>query len=101
MITAEIIQQTEARFAQRQAIRQERESKIRAGRILEADTPERVKERIQHLATRAVVIEGVGFPGPGQPAATVAELERIIGKSDLMSVRYLEVGLRIARTVGR
>lgn len=101
MITAEIIQQTEARFAQRQAVRQEREAKVRAGRILEADTPERVKERIQHLATRAVVIEGVGIPGPGQPAATAAELERIIGKSDLMSVRYLEIGLRIARTVGR
>jgi len=101
MITAEILQQTETRFAQRQAIRQERESKIRAGRILEADTPERVKERIQHLTTRAVVIEGVGIPGPGQPAATAAELERIIGRSDLMSVRYLEIGLRIARTVGR
>ena len=58
MITAEIIQQTEARFAQRQPIRLQREAKIRSGRILEADTPERVKSRLQHLATRAVVIEG-------------------------------------------
>ena len=29
------------------------------------------------------------------------DLERILGKNDLMSVRYLEIGLRIARTVGR
>ena len=101
MITAEIIQQTEARFAQRQAIRQEREAKIKSGRILEADTPERVKSRLQHLATRAVVIEGVGLPAPGQPATTTSDLERILGKNDLMSVRYLEIGLRIARTVGR
>lgn len=101
MITAEIIQQTEARFAQRQAIRQEREAKIKSGRILEADAPERVKERLQHLATRAVVIEGVGLPAPGQPSTTTADLERILGKSDLMSVRYFEIGLRIARTVGR
>lgn len=101
MITAEIVQQTEARYAQRQAIRQEREAKIHAGKILEADTPERVKQRIQHLTTRAVVIEGVGIPAPGQPAATAAELERILGKSDLMSVRYLEIATRVARTVGR
>lgn len=101
MITAEIIQQTEARFAQRQPIRLEREAKIRSGRILEADTPERVKKRIQHLATMAVVIEGVGLPVPGQPATTTADLERILSKNDLMSVRYLEIGLRIARTVGR
>ena len=101
MITAEIIQQTEARFAQRQPIRLEREAKINSGRILEADTPERVKSRLQHLATRAVVIEGVGLPAPGQPATTTADLERILGKNDLMSVRYLEIGLRIARTVGR
>jgi V8-like Glu-specific endopeptidase len=101
MITAEIIQQTEARFAQRQAIRQEREAKIKSGRILEADTPERVKERLQHLATRAVIIEGVGLPAPGQAAAATSDLERILGRNDLMSVRYLEIGLRIARTVGR
>jgi len=101
MITAELIQQTEARFVQRQAIRQGHEAKIRSGAILEADTPERVKQRIQHLTSRAVVIEGVGIPAPGQPAASSGELERILGKSDLMSVRYLETGLRIARTVGR
>ena len=100
MITAEIIEQTEARFAQRQPIRQEREAKIKSGRILEADSPERVKNRLQHLATRAVVIEGVGLPVPGQPATTTSDLELILGKNDLMSVRYLEIGLRIARTVG-
>lgn len=33
------------------------------------------------------------------PAAAV--LERIIGKNDLMSISYLEAGLRVARTVGR
>ena len=42
MINAELIQQTEARYSERQGIRQEREAKIRAGTILQADTPERV-----------------------------------------------------------
>jgi len=44
----------------------------------------------------------VGIPAPGQPAVPAAAvLERIIGKNDLMSISYLEIGLRVARTVGR
>src|SRR5262249_20899627 len=102
MLTAEIVQQTEARFSQRQAIRQEREAKIRAGAILDADTPERVRERIQRLAIRAVETEGVSLPTSAQPTGpTVSALERILLKNDLMSVSYLEVGARVARTVGR
>jgi endonuclease G len=101
MITANLIQETEARFAQRQPIRLEHESKIRAGAILEADAPERVKARMQHLARQVIETEGVGVGAPGPAATTVAVLERIIEKNDLMSVRYLELGLRAARTVGR
>jgi endonuclease G len=98
MINAELIQQTEGRFAERQAIRQERESKIRAGEVLGADDPDRVRKRVQHVAAMIIETEGVGLPaqGPGLSA-----LERIMGKNDLMSVRYLELALRVARTVGR
>lgn len=98
MITAELIQETESRFAERQAIRQERETKIRAGAVLEADDPDRVRKRVQHVARAIIETEGAGLPaqGPG-----VTALERIMGKNDLMSIRYLELGLRVARTVGR
>ena len=98
MISAELIQQTESRFAERQAIRQERETKIRSGAVLEADDPERVRKRVQYVARAIIETEGVGLPsqGPG-----VSALERIMGKNDLMSVRYLELALRVARTVGR
>ncbi|SEO52923.1 Trypsin-like peptidase domain-containing protein [Rhodospirillales bacterium URHD0017] len=100
MLTPEIVQQTEARFSQRQDIRQEREAKIRAGQI--ADTPERVRERIQHIASRAVETEGVSLAAPGQPSApTVSVIERILLKNDLMSINYLDIGARVARTVGR
>lgn len=102
MINAELIQQTEARFTERQSIRSERESKIREGAILEADDADRVRKRVQHIARMVIETEGVGPSVPGQPPAqAVAALERIMGKSDLMSVRYLELGLRVARTVGR
>jgi endonuclease G, mitochondrial len=100
MITAELIQETEARFAERQAIRQEREAKIESGAVLETDSPDRVRKRIQHLARMVIETEGTGVAALGQGPG-VSLLERIMGKSDLMSVRYLELGLRIARTVGR
>jgi S1-C subfamily serine protease len=102
MITAELIQQTEGRFTERQTVRQEHEAKIDSGALLEADSPDRVRKRVQHLAQMIIETEGVGLPTPGQAQGTgLAALERIMGKSDLMSVRYLELGLRIARTVGR
>jgi endonuclease G len=102
MITAELIQQTESRFAERQAIRQEREAKLDSGAVLEADSPDRVRKRVQHVAAMVIETEGVGLPAAGQASGpAVSALERILGRSDLMSVRYLEVGLRVARTVGR
>jgi endonuclease G, mitochondrial len=102
MITPELLQETEGRFAERQAIRHEREAKISSGALLEADSPDRVRKRVQHLARMVIETEGVGPPIPGQGQGPgLVTLERIMGKSDLMSVRYLELGLKIARTVGR
>jgi trypsin-like peptidase len=99
MITPELIQQTESRFAERQATRQEHEAKIREGAILEADTPERVRQRLRHITSAIVETEGVGLPTAGQPA--VPAIERILGRSDFLSVRYFELGVRVARSVGR
>lgn len=102
MITAELIQQTEARFAERKPARQESETKIRTGRILEADTPERVKARLRRITTASIETEGVGLPAPGQVSGpAVTALERILLKNDLMSVAYLEIGVRVARTIAR
>jgi endonuclease G len=102
MITPELIQETEGRFTERQAVRHEREAKISSGAILEADSPDRVRKRVQHLARMVIETEGVVPAIPGQTQGPgLVTLERIMGKSDLMSVRYLELGLRIARTVGR
>lgn len=100
MINAELIRETESRFAQRQSIRQEHEAKIRAGAILEADTPERVRKRIEHVSRMVIETEGAATPARGR-AGTIEVIERIMGRSDLMSVRYLELAIRVARTVGR
>lgn len=102
MINTELIQQTEQRFAERQAVREQREAKIREGAILQADTPERVRQRLQNVARAVIETEGVGLPASGPPAGpAVNVIERILGKNDLMSVRYFEVGIRVAHSVGR
>ena len=102
MITAELVQQTEARFAERTAIREERVAAIESGAILEADTPDRVQKRLQRVARMTIETEGVGPPVNGAGAGTgVDVIERIMGKNDLLSVKYLELAVRIARTVGR
>ena len=102
MITPELIQETEGRFAERQVIREEREAKIESGAVLQADSPDRVRQRLQHLTNIAMETEGTSLAAPGQAQGPgVSVLERIMGKNDLISVRYLELGLRVARTVGR
>jgi S1-C subfamily serine protease len=102
MINNELIQQTESRFAERRTVREEREAKIREGAILQADTPARVRQRLQRVARAVIETEGVGLPTSGPPAGpAVTVIERILGKNDLMSVRYFELGIRVARSVGR
>ena len=102
MLNAEIIQETEQRFSERRSIRERSQEKILAGAILEADTPDRVRKRLQRVTRMAIEAEGVGIPAPGQIASPAyVILERILGKNDLLSVRYLELAVRIARTVGR
>lgn len=102
MITPELVRETEARFAERTQVREERTSRVEAGAILEADTPERVNQRIQRIARMTIETEGIGPPATGQPTgAGIDAFERILGKNDLMSVRFLELAVRIARTVGR
>jgi hypothetical protein len=102
MINPELLQQTESRFAERQAIREDHEEKIRKGAILAADSPERVRQRLQGVARAIVETEGVSLPASGPPSGpAVAVIERILGRNDLMSVRYFELGVRVARSVGR
>lgn len=102
MLSTEVIRETEQRFAERTPVREDRAAKIRSGAILEADTPERVRERVQRVARMIIETEGTGTTPAGQPSAsTQAALERIIGRNDLMSVRFLELATRVARTVGR
>jgi endonuclease G len=94
LITADLVQQTRQRFDERVAKRTDNLNKLKGGTPLQVDTPDRVGRRVARLAATEAMRD--------QPASgSVTALERVLGKSDLMSVNYLEIGLQAARCVGR
>ncbi len=107
MIPNTVIQETEQRFQYRTPERTETEEKLKSGSKLLADDPQRVEKRLKRLlrgefasqvaavAAAPAITEGVSVGT--EPLA----LERILNKNNLMSINYLERGLRVARSVAR
>lgn len=96
-----LLSATTERFEERAAERAEVEQKIdevKAGRasVLEVDTPERVAMRGQRVAARDT-LDASPVPATESPEV----LERIIDGSNLLAVAFLELGARVASTVGR
>lgn len=89
----ELLSETEARYAERYAQREQQVKKIEAGTMLQADTPERVEKRLRRLARATAEVRVAG----GEDIA----LERVLGTNDLIGIGYLEAGLRVAGRVGR
>jgi endonuclease G len=94
LISPELVEQTRARYRERSAKRADTMEKLKVGTPLQADTPDRIERRVKRLAATEAARE--------RPASSaVTALERIMGRNDLMSVNYLEIGLQAARCVGR
>lgn len=101
MISKAVIQETAQRYTTRTQEREQTSEKLRTGSPVEADSPERVNKRISHLTTSEMA-RATALPVERVAAATtVSVLERIIGKNDLMSVTFLDLAVRVARTVAR
>jgi endonuclease I/V8-like Glu-specific endopeptidase len=108
-IDTEQFRATERRYNNREGAREEHQQKIGAGQLLQADTPERVEKRLRRLGVPSFTAEALvkGELDSVPPTVRIRTeldsfaLERIIFKSDLMSVNYLELGTQAARSVGR
>lgn len=105
-----ILRETEQRYRKRRAVRTASERMIKAGNILDADSPRRVALRLKHLgisrATAARLAENShGTPTATSVAALVSPkpitLERILGKNEMLGVNFLEMGLSASRSVAR
>lgn len=104
------LEQTEQRYRERRRVRDGVVHQLQdEGRTpLEVDSPERVRARMRRLGIEAAegtlcpdtaLVRSRIVPGTAEPASLV--YERVLGLSDLMSVCFLERGLKVSRTVGR
>jgi endonuclease G, mitochondrial len=106
MIPLNVIQETEQRFAIREPERTETVEKLKTTSKLLVDEPERVEKRIERLLRGGLAAEAAFAPSTiSAAAATVGTepmgLERILNKNNLMSINYLERGVRVSRSVAR
>lgn len=109
MLDPQQVAQTEQRYAMRATERMATEAKIAAGDVLEADTPERVRLRLERkgiepvMAARVASGEVAMAPAAVTPAtaSVINVLERIIGASNLIEANFLTAGARAARSICR
>lgn len=104
MIPTTVIQETEKRFADRTPERTETEERLKRSPKLLVDEPQRVEKRIRRLLRGGLTAEVASLAEPAPAAITASDplgFERILNKNNLMSVNYLERGLRVSRSVGR
>ncbi|NEU83371.1 endonuclease [Nostoc sp. UIC 10630] len=110
VITYQLIQETTARYKQRHQEREEHLSELEAGNLLNVDTPERVRKRLERIANHPLAVRTMAEES--QPEVAGVKIlspenfnrlvqERILGQNDLMSVSYLEYGLSVSRSIGR
>ncbi len=99
-ISRSFLKQTKERYDARKKERKANLEKIRSGQLLQADSLERVQKRLKLLGVSLSMAESISRKGSSSEVAPIA-LERVLGKSDLMGVSYLQLGVQASRSVGR
>ncbi|GGZ06117.1 endonuclease [Pseudoduganella plicata] len=90
------------RWHRRAAVRTPNLERIRSGRAIEAESPERVQARLSRLAQ--AVQAGAPCATTAGGKATLTEsigLERVQGNPDFLDMNFVELALAVARFVGR
>jgi endonuclease G, mitochondrial len=90
------------RWHRRAAVRTPNLERIRSGKAIEAESPERVQARLSRLAQAAQV--GVPCAATAGIQTKLTEsigLERVQGKPDFLDMNFVELALAVARFVGR
>ncbi|MBA3239893.1 MAG: trypsin-like peptidase domain-containing protein, partial [Acidobacteria bacterium] len=110
MIDINVLEETEERYAERKAPRETTQRKIETRPLSEVDTPERVEQRMERLGFGAEMARSVSVgelvtatldEPSGVTNVEAVALERVLGRSDLLSANYFRRGLAVASAVGR
>jgi len=98
VIDTDIALSAAARWSERTDARTRHAASLAAGDVAAAETPRRIKARLDRLATAAATMPRSG--GGGKLIGTIG-IERVIGRPDFLGVAFLERGLATSRFVGR
>ena len=93
------------RWKNRSRMREPKLEKIRTGRAIEAESPERIQMRLSRLADNsrkasAAIERALERPARSALVESIG-LERVIGRSDFLDINFIELALAVARFVGR
>ena len=93
------------RWSSRSSVRVPRVDKIRAGRGMEVESPERIQLRFNRLSeysrkSQLSTLRQGGAAPAGQLVETIG-LERVIGRPDFLDMNFVELALAVGRFVGR
>lgn len=93
------------RWNSRSRMREPKVEKIRTGKAIEAESPERIQMRLSRLADNSRKASAAIERALDRPARPVLVesigLERVIGRSDFLDINFFELALAVARFVGR
>jgi endonuclease G, mitochondrial len=109
-IDNQLIEETVERYKQRESHRAEYERKFDQAGLLNIDSPKRVSQRLERIASnplakmmiaedQKITTDQLTIISPDEFRDLVEE--RLIGQNDLMPVNYLEYAIRVSQSVGR
>lgn len=104
----DVLRPAAQRYQERTPDREENRRKLRSGRKVEADSPERVQARMERLAmaaakeATAAPLRAARVGSSGLPALVeTIGFERVIGRTDFQGMNFLEMALAVGRVVCR
>jgi V8-like Glu-specific endopeptidase len=102
LLNPELLRETRMRFEQRSKPRQELLERIKTLGVLRANDPELVEKRLRRLeANQPSVAQSPMGPSVSSERPDSRRLERVMGKNDLIGVRFFDQGMTVSRAVAR
>jgi endonuclease G, mitochondrial len=106
LIPAQVLDETAQRYAAQQAHRTATQEKLSTGKLFQADTPDRVRLRLQRLGLdnrhiQQLIDQATLTTGGTDDLSAGIGLERVFQTNNLLPIAYLEQGTKVSQAIGR